>query len=849
MMAGHEQQRGAVMRFAATIVVAALALSAVGTGQSQTPPLPSREAFHLFLLAGQSNMAGRGKVEPSDWLPSPGVLMLDRQGAWVPAVDPMHFDKPVAGVGLGRAFAGRVRDVHPAVTVGLIPVAAGGSPIDTWRPGGYHDQTRSHPWDDAIARARIAMQAGRLAAILWHQGESDSTPQLAPGYEAKLHDLIARFRAELGAPDLPFIVGQLGQFPDAPWDDARRTVDAAHRALPGKVRRTAFVSSDGLTHGGDKVHFDSPSLRELGRRYAAAYETLASQTPAASADERLRALYTEEWTWRQREFGRRGDQPGESGASDHLPRVDAASQQARLARWTNALAALDAIPFEQLTPDERENAEVFRASIRALANDVRFRLYEAPFNSDTFFWTSLTPRQGFATATAYRAYLGRLRDVPRYFDEQVANMRAGLARGFTVPRVSVIGRDATIEPYVKGDDSNPLYGPFTQMPASLPAADQAALRAEAATVIREVVAPAYARLLAFMRDEYLPGARTSVGASALPDGEAYYQAMIEKFTTLPLTAKEIHAIGLKEVARIRAEMEATKQQANFAGTMEEFFGFLRTDPRFYARTPRELLAYSAYVAKKADWKLDETIGVLPRRRHGIRPVPEALAPIYTGGRGGLDACLMNTYNLPARPLYTLAALTLHECTPGHSFQAALALEGPTRPPFRRGTSFSSFGEGWGLYTEWLGTVMGIYETPYEDFGRLTYEMWRACRLVIDTGLHQFGWTREQAMDYLRSNAALSEHEITTEVERYIAWPGQALAYKLGELQIRRHRREAEAALGPKFDQRHFHDAILALGSVPLPVLERRIAKFIADGGVNPDPVPTATAPVATPSSR
>ena len=491
---------------------------------------------------------------------------------------------------------------------------------------------------------------------------------------------------------------------------------------------------------------------------------------------------------------------------------------------------------------------MFRESIRALAADQRFRLYEAPFNSDTFFWTSFTPRQGFATAAAYRAYLGRLRDVPRYFDEQTANMRAGLARGFTVPRVSVLGRDRTIEPYVKADDTNPLFAPFTQMPPAISADEQAALRAEAATVIRDVVAPAYSRLLTFMRDVYLPGARTTVGARDLPDGDAFYAAMIEKFTTLPLTAREIHDIGLKEVARIRAEMEATRQRAGFEGSMEAFFTFLRTDPQFYARTPRELLAYSAYVAKKADWKLAETIGFLPRRRHGIRPVPEALAPIYTGGRGGLDACLMNTYNLPARPLYTLAALTLHECTPGHSMQAALALEGPERPAFRRGTSFSSYGEGWGLYTEWLGTVMGIYETPYEDFGRLTYEMWRASRLVIDTGLHAFGWSREQAMDYLRRNAALSEHEITTEIERYIAWPGQALAYKIGELQIRRHRREAEQALGSAFDQRAFHDAILALGDVPLPVLEERMQQFIADGGKSPAPSATRQA-VTPPASR
>ncbi|MCC7127081.1 MAG: DUF885 family protein [Acidobacteria bacterium] len=557
-----------------------------------------------------------------------------------------------------------------------------------------------------------------------------------------------------------------------------------------------------------------------------------AQPAARSADERLRALYTEEWTWRQQDSGRRGGGPDAVG-SERLPRVDAASQQARLAYWTKTLATLDTIPFEQLSAEERVNAQIFRASIRALANDIKFRLYEAPFNSDTFFWTSFTPRQGFPTIDAYRAYLSRLRDVPRYFGDEITNMRAGIASGNTVPRVSVLGRDATIEPYVKGDTTNPLYAPFAQMPSSITNADQAELRAEGATVIREVVAPAYDRLLTFIRTEYLPKARTTVGARDLPDGEVLYKAMIEKFTTLDLTAKEIHEIGLKEVARIKAEMEATKQRAQFTGTMDEFFTFLRTDPQFYAKTPRELLSYSAYVVKKADDKLGQTIGFLPRRRHGIRPVPDAIAPIYTSGRGGLEACLMNTYDLPSRTLYTLPALTLHECTPGHSFQAALALEGPERPAFRRGTSFSSYGEGWGLYTEWLGTVMGIYETPYEDFGRLTYEMWRACRLVIDTGLHQFGWTREQAMDYLRSNAALSEHEITTEVERYIAWPGQALAYKLGEIQIRRHRREAEAKLGTKFDQRAFHDAILAIGSVPLPVLEERMKKFIADGGTNP----------------
>jgi uncharacterized protein (DUF885 family) len=553
-----------------------------------------------------------------------------------------------------------------------------------------------------------------------------------------------------------------------------------------------------------------------------------AQGTDSTADARLRALYTREWNWRQRETGREG--PRDEVGANQFPRVDAATQDAHLAYWTRALATLDSIPFDQLSPEEKINAQVFRFSVRALADDVRFRTYEAPFNSDSFFWTEFTPRQGFGTAEAYRRYIARIRDVPRYFDEQIVNMRAGLARGYTVPRVSVAGRDKSIEPYTKADTTNPLYTPFKDMPVGMPATEQAALRSDVLAALREAAVPAYSKLLTFIRSEYLTKARTTLAATSMPNGNAFYKAQIEKYTTLDLTPQEIHDIGLKEVARIEAEMVATMRRSGFKGTMPEFFRFLRTDPQFYAKTPRELLSYSAYVVKKADWKLKETIGTLPRYRHGILPVPPALAPTYTSGRGGLDACLMNTYNLRARTLYTIPSLTLHECTPGHSFQAALALEGPERPPFRRGTSFSGYGEGWGLYTEWLGTVMGIYETPYEDFGRLTYEMWRACRLVIDTGIHQFGWTREQAVNYLKTHAALSEHEVNTEVDRYISWPGQALAYKLGEMQIRRHRREAEEKLGAKFDQRTFHDAILALGSVPLPVLEARMQQFIADGG-------------------
>jgi uncharacterized protein (DUF885 family) len=313
--------------------------------------------------------------------------------------------------------------------------------------------------------------------------------------------------------------------------------------------------------------------------------------------------------------------------------------------------------------------------------------------------------------------------------------------------------------------------------------------------------------------------------------------LVKDHTTLDLTPQQIHDIGLKEVARIRAEMDVVMRESGWKGDFAGFLTFLKTDPQFVAKTPYELLAKSTYIINKVNGKLGETIGFLPRYRFTILPTPAAIAPFGTGGNGGLDSCVFNTYNLPARKLYTLPALAVHECAPGHSFQAALALEGRSRPAFRRSTSFTGYGEGWGLYTEFLGIGMGVYETPYEDFGRLTYEMWRACRLVIDTGIHHLGWTREQAIAYLAGNTALADHEVETEVDRYISNPGQALAYKLGEIQIRRHRREAEEKLGAKFDQRQFHDAILAIGSVPLPVLEERMGRFIADGGVNTPATP------------
>ncbi len=553
------------------------------------------------------------------------------------------------------------------------------------------------------------------------------------------------------------------------------------------------------------------------------------------ADAQLKALYEREWAWRQDQQAQMRNTMGDWVDADHLPDVSPAAYAERLAYWDAALAELATIPREELSDEERINAAVFEQIVSTLASDARYRTYEAPLNSDTFFWGGLHPQaSGFDDLAAYRRYLGRLYDLPRYFEQNQVNMRAGLERGYTPPAITLAGRDVSIEAYIATGRDNPFAVPLGHFPANMTGEERERITAEVLAAIDESVVPAYTQLLVFMREEYLPGARTELAASELPDGEAFYQAQIRGFTTLNLTPREIHDKGLAEVARIRAEMQAILVEVEFPGELPEFFEFLRSDPQFYAKTPDELMGVSAYVDKRMAAQLDKVLGFLPRKRHTIAPVPDAIAPIYTGGRGGYGRCLMNTYNLPARPLYTLPALTLHECSPGHSLQAAISREAPGEiPEFRAYNYFSGYGEGWGLYTEWLGGQIGIYRTPYERFGQLTYEMWRACRLVIDTGVHQFGWSREQALAYLRDNAAMSEHEITTEIDRYISWPGQALAYKLGEMLIREKRAKAEDTLGTDFDQRYFHDKILGLRSVPLWVLEDELDAWIAAGGPNP----------------
>ena len=550
-----------------------------------------------------------------------------------------------------------------------------------------------------------------------------------------------------------------------------------------------------------------------------------------STDDRLSALTDEYYDYQLGQYHQIEEANGSTAPGSELASVTPEANMARAEQMRAFLARLDALDRSALSASAQVDAEVFRTLLEADIGDAKFREWEMPFDSDSNFWSYLAPSSGFTTVEEYERYISRMRDVPRYFDEHIANARAGLARGFSVPRVTLDGRDASIASNVVEDpEQSPFWKAFADMPQRIPAAEAERLKAEGRAAISQSVSPAYAELLAFFRDEYLPETRTELAAEKMPEGPAYYQQQIEQYTTLDLTAEEIHEIGLSEVARITAEMEEVKAEAGFDGTLAEFITFLRTDPQFVADTPDELMGVSAYAAKRVDGVIADYFGFLPRHRFSIREVDPAIAPFYTAGRGGLDACQMNTYDLPSRPLYNIPALTLHECIPGHSFQAGVALEQEEAPRFRRQTYFSGFGEGWGLYTEYLGEEMGIYRTPYERFGKLSYEMWRAARLVIDTGIHHYGWSREQAIDYLASHTALSQHEVGTEIDRYISWPGQALAYKLGEMTIRRVRAKAEDALGERFDIRKFHDVVLSLGSVPLPVLEQRIDAFIADGG-------------------
>jgi uncharacterized protein (DUF885 family) len=561
---------------------------------------------------------------------------------------------------------------------------------------------------------------------------------------------------------------------------------------------------------------------------------------AVSADQvsQLYGLFEREWEHRLRADPLLATSVGRHEYDGLLPDVSRDAQERRAEATREFLRELAAIDRSTLERSDRINYDIFRRQLEMGLEDLRFRDYEIPLNADSGFHTDfawLPNDMPLATVDGYEDYLARLRAFPRYVDQQIANMRAGLERGMSLPRVVLQGYEVSIESHVvDSPEESVFWEPFASFPAGIPAGERERLRRAGRAAIRGGVVMGYRRFLDFMLKEYIPGTRESLGASELPEGRDYYLHKIRYFTTLDLTPEEIHEIGQGEVARIRGEMEGIIDGVGFEGSFDEFLEFLRTDRRFYARTPEELLREAAFISKKMDGKLPSLFKTLPRLPYTVEAVPEYLAPKYTTGRyvgppwGSTEPgrYWVNTYDLQNRPLYNLEALSLHEAVPGHHLQIALNREIEALPNFRRFSYISAFGEGWGLYSEWLGLEVGFYQDPYSDFGRLTYEMWRACRLVVDTGLHAMGWTRDQAMQFLASNTALPLHEVRTETDRYISWPGQALAYKLGELEIKRLRKEAEEALGERFDLREFHDAVLANGSVPLPLLRQAIESFI-----------------------
>ena len=502
------------------------------------------------------------------------------------------------------------------------------------------------------------------------------------------------------------------------------------------------------------------------------------------------------------------------------------------------LHELSLVTLENLSETERISSKLLKFVLEDQIAFYKFERYLNPLLSDAGFHLSLgymvRPLSNYKEASEY---LRKLEALPLYVDQHFQNLQAGLDKGISQPKVIFKGYETTYESHIVTDyEDSFFYQPLLKLPNNIIGSQKDSLQLRGKKAIEQVVVPQFKRIKNFFENTYIPSTRTSIGLLNTPNGEAYYQDRINYYTTsTQYSAKDIHEIGLSEVARIKAEMKKIIASLNFNGSFTDFLDFLRTDKQFYAKTPKELLMIARDMAKRADEQLPRFFKTLPRKPYGVAAVPDAIAPKYTGGRYvGTDANSLdpgyywvNTYNLPSRTLYTLPALTVHEAVPGHHLQGALNNElGDSIPRFRRNLYLSAYGEGWGLYAEFLASEMDMYTTPYEHFGKLTYEMWRACRLVVDTGIHAMGWTRDEVVQYMSDNTALSLHEIQTETDRYISWPGQALSYKIGELKIRALREKAQEALGTSFDIRDFHELILGQGTVSLSILEDRVLNYI-----------------------
>jgi len=559
--------------------------------------------------------------------------------------------------------------------------------------------------------------------------------------------------------------------------------------------------------------------------------------PGGGPSARLRALFEEEWQQRLADDPLMASRLGDARHGDRWPDLSPAAIARREAREREVLARLDSIPVSGLTEAERLDAGIFRRRYESVVAEQRFRGHLLPINHMEGI-QSLTQEISsfpFRDLRDYENWLSRLKTFPIYMDQTIALMKEGLAQGIVHPRV-IMERvpEQIAAAIVEAPEKSGLFRPLTDFPDAIDGADRARLAAEAKTLIAQQVVPAYRAFAAFFETEYLPACPMDIGALRRPLGEEWYAALAARFTTTSLTPARIHAIGLEEVARIRAEMETTMRAADFPGSFEQFLGFLRSDRRFHYSDPNELLLNYRALSRRIDPALVKLFRTLPRTPYGVEPIPDDIAPDTTtayyrqpaadGSRAG--TYFVNLHRPEVRPIYEMEALSLHEAVPGHHFQIALAMEREDLPAFRRYDDFTAYVEGWALYAESLGADLGFYQDPYSKFGQLTYEMWRAVRLVVDTGMHAMGWTRQEAIDFFKRNAAKTEHDIVNEIDRYIAWPGQALAYKIGELKIKELRARSEAALGKSFDVREFHDVILLEGAVPLDLLEARVDAWI-----------------------
>jgi uncharacterized protein (DUF885 family) len=559
---------------------------------------------------------------------------------------------------------------------------------------------------------------------------------------------------------------------------------------------------------------------------------------AIAGDASLQALFDEDWNFRLREDPLFATSAGAHDYDALLPFDTKEDFGRRNTVRLELLKKLKALNRSSFSRGEQISYELLKNDLQDSISEYEFQTYLIPLNADSGFHSEFArlPRQiPLGTVRDYENYIARLNAFPEYVRQNITLMREGLKTGMSLPAITLEGIEVTISSNIVEDPAKSVfYAPFSNFPSTVPASERDRLRNEGIKAIRESAVSGYREFLEFMTAEYLPKTRRTTAAYDLPNGRKYYEYLVRHFTTLELTPEEVHQIGLREVTRINKEMQEIIRSVEFQGDFAAFLKFLRTDSRFYPRTGEDLLKEASFIAKKMDGKLPSLFKTLPRLPYGVEPVPDSIAPKYTAGRyvapaqGSKEPGIywVNTYALNSRSLYTLESLTLHEAVPGHHLQTAIARELQDLPQLRRSTYISAFGEGWGLYSEWLGLEAGFYQDPYSNFGRLTYEMWRACRLVVDTGMHSMGWSREKAMEYMASNTALSLHEVKTETDRYISWPGQALAYKIGELKIQELRKKAEAVLGTKFDVREFHDAVLRNGSVTLPILEQEVNAYI-----------------------